>query len=418
MLAGFCVLVGVDGGVDGPADGGGFVLGLDAVEVGSLGDEEGGEFEVSTEAGDMERAGALGVEEPSHGDGGGVDGPAVLEIAGDARLVAGPGGFGGEVVVDGLEAFGEVGVLGEEVVGFGDVVLGYSGDELVEGGEFGGEAEGSEVVDPGGIGAEAGVAEEVEAFYGFGVEAGSVFDEELCEFDATSSADGVVKGVFLHGRVVGVAAVFEEEADGFEAIVVEGVVDGVGADDFGTVVEEGLEAAGVGGFGGVVEGFVVVGVGSVFEEEFGEGGIVAFAAGSPEGRKGVSGPVGVFVGGVGVGSVFEEEAGGGDGVAAFEGRAAEVVEGGGLERAAGLGREVGVLGEVFFEGGEVGGGGGDEGVLADVGWGGGGIDAAGDGAEEPGFGVKAGFGKGGDVVFEVGPGWEAVVLGDGVLGVG
>lgn len=162
------------------------------------------------------------------------------------------------------------------------------------------------------------MGENVVAFAGGAFESGSVFDQELDEGERASATEGMMEDVFVLGFFVRVGTVFEQDFDGLDAVVVEGAFEGVGVFGLGVVLEEDSEAVGIGRLGGVVERLVVVDIGSVLDEEFGEFGVVFDAAGSVEGGERIALPVGVFVGGVGVGTSFEKESGGGDGVLGFE----------------------------------------------------------------------------------------------------
>ncbi len=115
---------------------------------------------------------------------------------------------------------------------------------------------------------------------------GSVVEKKLDDEEAVVAAEGLVEGGESPGSDgVGVGAVLERELDAVFVVPVgfaeqDGVEAGLveraaGEDDF----EDGV----VVGFGDVVRGLFVVGVGSVVEEELGEAWVLGDAGGSVDG---------------------------------------------------------------------------------------------------------------------------------------
>ena len=113
------------------------------------------------------------------------------------------------------------------------------------------------------------------------------------------------RGCVLMIELVGIGSGREEELQTVEVFAVEHVFEGVGVVWICTMLEKKFESGEIGMFGGVVEGFVVVGIGSCFEEELGKRRIIVEAGGGVETGKRI---VGDFVGsGVGVSSELEQE---------------------------------------------------------------------------------------------------------------
>ena len=226
------------------------------------------------------------------------------------------------------------------------------------------------------------------------------------------------------------------EEDGVEACLVEFAAG-----------ENDLEDGVVVGFGDVVGGFFVVGVGSAVEEELGEAGVLREAGGAVD--DGLEGGTRIGVvdhlvpAGVGAGSGVEQSTGGvNEGWRAGRvepevAREAEVSQSVPVVRAPGAGRVVGILDEEFFDGGFV----GEDGGGVDVR--GGDVRVAVEdelGVFEGARGVRVvarnarGFDEGGDGIGEVGdsadkavgfevggefgPTLEAVLAGEDELSVG
>ena len=107
---------------------------------------------------------------------------------------------------------------------------------------------------------------------------GSVVEHEANDFQAVVAEDGVLEcGVLPVSGAIGVSSVGEEIADAFDVVPV-GFAEEEGGEavfvEF-AAVEEDFEDGVVVGFGDVVRGLFVVGVGSAVEEEAGEPGVFA-----------------------------------------------------------------------------------------------------------------------------------------------
>ena len=196
---------------------------------------------------------------------------------------------------------------------------------------------------------------------------GSVVEHEANDFHVVVAEDGMLEWAVLPvSGAIGVSSVGEEIADAFDVVPVCFAEEERGEAVFVEFAtgEKDFEDGVVVGFGDVVRGLFIVGVGSAVEEELGEAGVLRDTGCSVDGGLNDLAWIGLvdsFVpAGVGAGSGVEESAGcvdegfGARGIEAEVAGETEVGEGVPVVRASGIGGFFWVLGEELFDGGLVG----------------------------------------------------------------